>query len=55
MYVVKSDISNDTYFCSLLTSLILRPLKSLHASLLVVFSICAPSALSIDPKPKMTT
>ena len=42
-----------THFCSLLTSLILRPLRSLQASLFVVFSICAPRALSMEPKPEM--
>ena len=52
--ILRSLIYNATYFCSLLTSLILRPLRSLQASLFVVFSICAPRARNIDPKPDET-
>ncbi|KAH9417464.1 hypothetical protein DERP_007462 [Dermatophagoides pteronyssinus] len=38
---------------SSLTSRKRRPLRSRHASRFVVFSICAPIARSIDPKPPL--
>jgi len=39
---------------SLLMSRMRRPLRSRHASRLVVFSICAPIDRSIDPNPSYT-
>ena len=45
--------NTHSYFFSSLMSLIRLPLKSLHASLFVVFSICAPSARSMEPNPPL--
>ena len=44
----------NTHCFSLLTSLILRPLRSRQASLLLVLSIWAPMALSMEPNPIRT-
>lgn len=45
----------EPYSFSWLTSRSLRPLRSLQASRLVVFSICAPRARSMEPKPVTQT
>lgn len=51
----KRSRSSLSYSFSWLTSLRRRPLRSLHASRLVVFSIWAPRARSMEPNPGTDT
>ena len=56
LFSLKVYVPHDenTHCFSLLTSLILRPLRSRQASLLLVLSIWAPMALSMEPNPIST-